>query len=72
MSGTDPHAPAWVLDVAEDVQSYRLTRLEDEMLKRGEDITDNALWRLRRSQVDSLLQSGKVLAVRTVRMGRRS
>lgn len=61
---TDQPAPAWVLDVAENVQRYRLTHLSDEMLKRGEDITDDSLWHLRVSQLDGLLRSGKVLAVR--------
>ena len=64
MSRTDPLSPAWVLDVAEDVQSYRLKRLSDEMLKQDEDITDDALWHLRVSQLDSQLRSGKVLAVK--------
>ena len=60
----DPTAPAWILDVAEDVMRYRLQRLSEVMLERDEDITNDGLWRLRRSRLDSLLASGKVLAVR--------
>ena len=57
-------APAWVLDVAEDVMRYRLSRLSDEMLARDEDITNTPLWQLRRQQLDALLASGRVLAVK--------
>lgn len=66
----DPSAPAWMLDVAEDVMARRLGYLEDAMIARGEDITNDGLRRLRLSQLDSLLSSGRVLAVR--RGGRRS
>jgi hypothetical protein len=67
MSRIDPDTPAWVLDVAEDVQQYRLRHLQDMMLKAGEDVTNDGLYRLRRSQLDSLLASGKVLAVKRAR-----
>ena len=43
MSGIDPSAPAWILDVAEIVLSDRRSRLSDAMLERDEDITDNEL-----------------------------
>ena len=49
---------------------YRLDRLSQEMLKRDEDITDNGLWRLRRIQLDELLQGGRVLAVKASRDAR--
>ena len=52
MSGIDPSAPAWILDVAETVLSDRRSRLSDAMLERDEDITDNELWALRRRQLD--------------------
>ena len=60
---TDPAAPAWVLDVAEEAVRWYRQRLIDTMLERGEDPTDNTLWRHRRLQLESLLASGKVLAV---------
>lgn len=62
MSKADPNTPAWVLDVAEDVRRFQSQRLIDTMLERGEDVTDNALWRHRRSQLESLLASSKVAA----------
>lgn len=64
MRRTDLREPAWILGVAEDVQRWRLTRLQEVMLAKDEDITDDALWSLRRRQLDDLLASGKVLAVK--------
>ena len=61
---TDPGTPSWVLDIAEDAVHWYRQRLIDVMLERGEDPTDSNLWRHRRSQLESLLYSGKVLAVR--------
>lgn len=59
----DPAAPAWVRDVAEEAVRWYRQRLIDTMLERGEDPTDGTLWAHRRSQLESLLASGKVLAV---------
>jgi len=64
---SDPSEVPWILDVAEAVMAYRIDRLLAEMLKHGEDITDAALWRLRRVQLDELIQGGRVLAVRQSR-----
>jgi hypothetical protein len=61
---TDTTAPAWVLDIAEEVVAYQRQRLIDAMLECGEDPTRNNLWRLRREQLEGLLASGKVLAVK--------
>jgi hypothetical protein len=55
-------AAGWMPGVAKDVMSYRLGRLSDAMLARGEDITDPALWRLRAGQLDALLADGHATA----------
>jgi hypothetical protein len=54
----DPATPAWVLDTAEAIFDSRYSLLMQKMLDSGEDITNNELWRLRKSQLDSLLASG--------------
>jgi hypothetical protein len=59
----DRAEPAWVLDVAEDAVRRMRDALSDAMMLHGEDPTDTTLWRHRRSQLESLLASGKVLAV---------
>ena len=61
---TVPGTPSWVLDVAEDTVHWQRQHLIEAMLEHGEDVTDNVLWRHRRSQLESLLASGKVLAVK--------
>jgi hypothetical protein len=60
---TNTTAPAWVLDIAEEIVAHQRLRLIDVMLERGEDPTRNDLWLLRKEQLESLLASGKVLAV---------
>jgi hypothetical protein len=52
-------APAWMSGVAKDVMSYQQQHLIDVMLERNEDITDDALWRLRRSQLDRQLEQAR-------------
>ena len=73
MSGIDPSAPAWILDVAETVLSDRRSRLSDAMLERDEDITDNELWALRRRQLDEALLAAPefVMRLRQSRKGDR-
>jgi hypothetical protein len=50
-----PDVPAWVLGIVEAEIRAGEQKLMDHMLKIGEDITDTALWRHRRSQFMSLL-----------------
>ena len=53
-SDHDP-APEWMADAARQARSGRLDILIAGMLKAGEDITDDALWRTRQAQLDELL-----------------
>jgi hypothetical protein len=56
--------PSWVLSIAETAVADARQHLMEEMTERGEDPSDTGLWRLRKAQLDALLQSGRVLAVR--------
>ena len=51
----DPATPTWVLDIVTAEIRAGEQALMDFMLARGEDITDTALWKHRRSQFLSLL-----------------
>lgn len=55
MSRIDPSTPAWMLDVADNVMGDLYSRLAEGMLSRDEDMTDDALWILRRNQLDDLI-----------------
>jgi hypothetical protein len=60
----DPPEPVWLLDLAESIQATRIDLLSAAMHSRGEDIADMGLYRLRLAQLDQILASGRVLAVR--------
>lgn len=56
MSRVDPATPAWVLDAAQDAIHRMDEALTQAMLDKGEDVTDDTLWRHRRLQLRSLVR----------------
>jgi hypothetical protein len=57
VSTVDPQTPAFVLDAADSALRHGEGVLMEAMLGVDEDITDDRLWRHRRSQFLSLLTS---------------
>lgn len=54
-SETAETVPEWMPDAARQARSARLDILIAGMIRAGEDVTDDALWRTRQAQLDELL-----------------
>lgn len=54
-SETTETIPEWMADAARQARSARLDVLIAGMIRAGEDITDDELWRARQAQLDEML-----------------
>lgn len=63
------NTPAWMADLAERVRAAKIpmptAQLADAMRERGEDPRDEALWRVRIDQLDTVLFGRPARELRT-------